>query len=110
MEMSRREAMAIGSAFALSGLGATASGANVDEAETFKGRVDDLDFLANQGWCQVILRNGNEQLVAVTKEHRMQTLLEVAFATGRYAEVAYKKAEPNELTRVKLNRVESRTQ
>ena len=71
----------------------------------FTGRVDDLDFIANLDWCQVILRNeqGN-QLAAVTKDHRMQTLLELAFATGKFAEVSFKDDNPKVLTRVKVNR------
>lgn len=71
---------------------------------TFTGLVGDLDFVANAGTCQVILRNGNDQLVAVTNEHRMQTLLELAFATKKYADVAYDDAQqPYVLTRVKVN-------
>lgn len=71
---------------------------------TFSGFVGDLDFIANSDWCQVIIRSDNDQLVAVTKEHRMQTLLELAFATRKYAEVAYDETQqPHVLTRVKVN-------
>jgi hypothetical protein len=74
------------------------------QAGTFKGRVDDLDFIAKVGWCQVILRNGNEELVATTSEPRMQTLLELAFITGKSAEISYNEGSPKVLARVKVNR------
>jgi hypothetical protein len=71
----------------------------------FTGRVDDLDFIANSDWCQAILRDQRgQQLVAVTKEPRMQTLLELAFSTGWNAEVYYSGDNPKVLTRVKVNR------
>ncbi len=70
---------------------------------TFLGYVDDLDFINNLGWCQAILRKDDVQLVAVTKEPRMQSLLELAFATRKYAEVSYDEGNPNVLTRVKVN-------
>ena len=70
---------------------------------TVQGFVDDLDFIANLEWCQAILRKDGEQLVAVTKEPRMQSLLELAFATRKYAEVTYDEGSPNVLTRVKVN-------
>jgi hypothetical protein len=70
---------------------------------TFQGTVDDLDFIANAGWCQAILRKGRQELVAVTTEPRMQSLLELAFATRKYADVSYDEGTPNALTRVKVN-------
>jgi hypothetical protein len=70
---------------------------------TFQGYVDDLDFTYELDWCQAILRKDGEQLVAVTKEPRMQSLLELAFATRKYAEVSYKEGNPNKLMRVKVN-------
>ncbi|MFO0876100.1 MAG: hypothetical protein U0840_01905 [Gemmataceae bacterium] len=70
---------------------------------TFQGYVDDLDFIVNLDWCQAILRKDGEQLVAVTKEPRMQALLELAFTTRKYAEVSYEEGSPNKLTRVKVN-------
>lgn len=62
---------------------------------TFKGVVDDLDFIAGLHWCQVILRHQGHQLVAVTDEHRMQALLELAFSTRKFAEVSYEDGQPN---------------
>jgi hypothetical protein len=72
--------------------------------KNFVGYVGDLDFIANLDWCQVILRGDKDDLVAITKEPRMQTLLELAFATGKYAQVEYDETQkPNVLTRVKVN-------
>lgn len=70
----------------------------------FIGHVDDLDFIESMGYCQVVIRDQNTQLIAITKEHRMQTLLEVAFSMNKYVNVDYIGGNPNVLTRVKLNR------
>jgi hypothetical protein len=71
----------------------------------FTGLVVDLDFIANNDWCQVILLDQQgQELVAITKEHRMQTLLELAFSTGKNAMVEYTAGTQNVLTRVKVNR------
>jgi hypothetical protein len=70
----------------------------------FVGRVHDLDFIATLDWCQAIIQSDSMQLVAVTSDHRMQTLLEVAFQTSKYVQVDYKSGDPNVLTQIKLNR------
>ncbi len=107
-QLNRRDLLAVGSALGLATLAVAPAIAADKEAKadekSFAGRVDDLDFIAGLGWCQVILRKDGNSLVAITKEHRMQTLLELAFSTGKYADVMYKEDSPNVLTRVKVNR------
>jgi hypothetical protein len=78
--------------------------ADTSPTQSFTGRVDDLDFIANLDWCQVILFDGQEQLVAITREPRMQSLLELGFSTGLHVDVDYREGQPNVLTRVKVNR------
>jgi hypothetical protein len=72
---------------------------------TFTGEVYDIDYIENNGWCQFLLRNKDEpmNIVVVTDNHKMQTILETAMAMGRMAEVTFDEKEPKKLTRVKLN-------
>jgi hypothetical protein len=55
----------------------------------FTGTVRQLDFIANLGWCQVIVTDGTNDLIAVTDEHRMQTLLEISLIREIPVDVAY---------------------
>ena len=75
------------------------------QSETFSGFVYDIDYIENLGWCQVLIRKDNTSpnLVVITKEHRMQTILETSVIRNLPVEVSYKPGSPGVLTRVKLN-------
>ena len=102
--LSRRKALEVATVLGVTAVGAASAGADTNAGEeprkdsTFTGRVDELsvDLLAKPDpkviWCEVILNDGEERLVAVTHEGRLQTLLELAFATGKDVEVSYNEA------------------
>jgi hypothetical protein len=70
----------------------------------FTGRVQDLDYLGAEGHCQVILFQGQDQLIAATKEPLVLSLLGAAFVSEAPVTVMYEGWQPYVLTRVKLNR------
>ena len=102
--LNRRKALKAATVLGVTAIGAAPAGAGTKDGEeprkesTFTGRVDELsiDLLTKPGpevlWCQVVVTDGEERLVAVTHEHRVQTLLELAFATGKDVEVSYNEA------------------
>ena len=123
--LNRRKALKAATVLGVTAIGAASAVADTNAGEeprkvnTFTGRVDELgvDLLIRPDpkvtWCQVILNNGEERLAAVTHEGRLQTLLELAFATGKDVEVSYNEAFFNHgdiktnvksLTRVKVAR------
>lgn len=73
---------------------------------TFTGEVYDIDYIEGLRWCQFLLRNEAEpmNIVVMTDNHQMQTILETAMAMRQMAEVTFDdEKEPKKLTRVKLN-------
>lgn len=71
---------------------------------THTGKVYDLDFITCSGACQALITDGPDlNIVVVTSEHRMQTILETSMVLDRDVEVDYELGQPNRLTRVKLN-------
>lgn len=66
------------------------------------GQVIELEFISSLDWCQMTLRVTEGHLVAVTKDSRAQTLLELAASKGQPVEVGYTAGSPNVLTRVKV--------
>lgn len=72
---------------------------------SFIGYVYDIDYIVNNKACQFLLRNEDEpmNIVVVTDNHQMQTILETAMVMGRPAEVSFEEGSPNMLMRAKLN-------
>lgn len=73
--------------------------------ESYTGKIYDLDFIQASNWCQaLILRDGDSQnIVVVTSDHRMQSILETAMIMSREIEVTYEGQNPSLLTRAKIN-------
>lgn len=72
---------------------------------TFIGRVQDLDFIEKVGHCQVILQTESDQLVAITTDPLVLTLLGAAFVKDVPVQADYVGWDrPFLLTRVKVNR------
>lgn len=72
---------------------------------SYIGRVYDLDFIAANDWCQALIRKDQTSLniVVVTSDHRIQTILETSMIMSRDVEVSYEEGPPNKLIREKLN-------
>jgi hypothetical protein len=70
----------------------------------FVGRVYDVDFIPAVGWCQVLMTNEQESLIARTVDERIQSLIETGFITGsNKTSVDYLDKEgPKWITGVKL--------
>lgn len=70
----------------------------------FVGRIYDVDFIPAVGWCQALMTNGREQLIARTVDERIQALIETGFITGsEKTSVDYlDKADPKWITGIKL--------
>lgn len=73
--------------------------------ESYTGKIYDLDFIQASNWCQaLILKDGDSQnIVVVTSDHRMQSILETAMIMSREIEVTYEGQNPSLLTRAKIN-------
>jgi hypothetical protein len=61
--------------------------------EEYKGKVYDIDFLARLGWCQVLIKTDGMNLSFVTRDHRMQSVLETALSVEKEARVSYDEIE-----------------
>jgi hypothetical protein len=73
--------------------------------ESYTGKVYDLDFTQGNDWCQALIIKKGEtiNIVVVTSDIRIQSILETAMIMGHDVEVEYKPDSPNVLTRAKLN-------
>ena len=62
----------------------------------FTGVPRDIDYLKNQGWTQVILqgKDPNSELVSMTKNDRIQSILLVAFSLKSEVTVDYFQSKP----------------
>lgn len=74
--------------------------------ETFSGRVSGIDVIATPGLelrCLAIIGEPPDERQVETKQHALQTALELASSKGCEVEVSYEKAGASKsLARVKL--------
>ena len=72
---------------------------------SYTGQVYDLDFIAANDACQALIRKDktSPNIVVITSDHRMQTILETSMIMSRDIEATYEEGPPNKLTRAKLN-------
>jgi hypothetical protein len=68
-------------------------------ANSFTGRVYDLDYLYVQGWTQALIQPtaGNAELAATTQDPLLQRILEVSLLNSIEATLTYQSGEPAKL-------------
>lgn len=73
--------------------------------KSYCGKIYDLDFIQANDWCQALIRNPDDEqnIVVVTSDIRMQSVLETAMTMSQEIEVSYEGENPSKLTRAKLN-------
>jgi hypothetical protein len=70
----------------------------------FIGRIYDLDYLAGQGYTQVLIRptEGDAGLVASTTNDRLQRILEIALVNDTQVQGTYSSGEPGRLLTIAM--------
>ena len=76
---------------------------NQPAAGEFTGVPRDIDFIKNAGWTQVILQGKSGELVAQTKNDRIESILLVALSMKSEVIVGYVEGNPKMLTSVSLS-------
>lgn len=96
---------AVGAAFTISAAYDSTAHVKQPAGGKFTGIPRDIDFIKNLGWTQVILqgKTPTDELVAQTKNDRIQSVLLVALSLKSQVTVNYVDGNPKQLTSVILS-------